>query len=396
MQTIQRDETLTEPAPLLQSPLIRLGAKRRLMGLSLGCIASLLNAFRWTREGLFPSPPTRSVLLMEPFGMGDLISHEPLIRLLRKNDYEVNVCARAAWRPLFASGTVSRWVDTRIPWVSYDDSLKYSLGALCSAELRHCLRELRQIGRGAIGIDTRGDIRSILLLHLAGCRQVVSLSHYLGYDFRNLRSGATLVPYANDLKRWELNLKFLESLGIPPGRNVTPPVFPHLLQAKVNARPRHIGLVPVAPWAGKFWPAERWAALIGKLQTGQWQVIGLCGPNQMAATRTQLGTKLEIRECPTVEEWADVFTSLGAIVTVDTGPMHLAAALGVPVVALFGAGKLPLWSPSGSHCRVVHHQDDADFQPCHPIIANVSQGSRFMERITVTEVLAALEELRAN
>lgn len=395
MQTIQRDETLTEPSPFLQSPLIQLGAKRRLMGYSLGCVASLLNAFRLTRECLFPSLPTRNVLLMEPFGMGDVISHEPLIRLLRKNGFEVRVCARSAWRPLFASGAVSRWVDSRILWASYDDNQKYSPAQLCSPEFRQFLRELRQAGRGVIGLDTRGDVRSILLLHLAGCRQVFSLSHYAGYDFRNFRSSATLVPYANNLKRWELNLKFLEPLGIALEKSALPPAFPHLLRTKADAPRRCVGLVPVAPWAGRLWPTERWTALIRELEAAHWQVIGLCGPDQMATARSQLESKLEIRECATIETWADNLVSLGAVVTVDSGPMHLAAALNVPLVALFSHGKLPLWAPSGPHCRIVHHQNDPDFTPCHQIQANVPLGASFMQRITVAEVLEALKELIA-
>jgi hypothetical protein len=42
---------------------------------------------------------------------------------------------------------------------------------------------------------------------------------------------------------------------------------------------------------------------------------------------------------------------------------------------------------------VVSHQADADFKPCHPLEENWEQGARFMRRITVAEVLAAVEQV---
>jgi hypothetical protein len=43
-------------------------------------------------------------------------------------------------------------------------------------QFRELLGQLRKAGRGCVGVDTRGDIRSIILLYLAGCRRVVTLS----------------------------------------------------------------------------------------------------------------------------------------------------------------------------------------------------------------------------
>jgi ADP-heptose:LPS heptosyltransferase len=73
--------------------------------------------------------------------------------------------------------------------------------------------------------------------------------------------------------------------------------------------------------------------------------------------------------------------------------MHLADALGIPVIALFGQGKLPLWAPSGQQSRIVTHQDDPDFFLCHPIEENTAFARQFMDRISVAEVLAAVEAL---
>jgi ADP-heptose:LPS heptosyltransferase len=73
--------------------------------------------------------------------------------------------------------------------------------------------------------------------------------------------------------------------------------------------------------------------------------------------------------------------------------MHLADALGIPVVALFGQGRLPLWAPSGRRSCLISHQSDPDFQLCHPIDTNAHLGRKFMSRISVEEVLSALKRL---
>ena len=75
--------------------------------------------------------------------------------------------------------------------------------------------------------------------------------------------------------------------------------------------------------------------------------------------------------------------------------MHLADALNVPLVALFGQGKLPLWAPSSGRSRFVHHQDDSDFAICQPIFENIPLGQKFMNRIGTDEVLEAAREVMA-
>jgi ADP-heptose:LPS heptosyltransferase len=149
----------------------------------------------------------------------------------------------------------------------------------------------------------------------------------------------------------------------------------------------------MAPWTGKLWNPANWHELISVLKQNGWDVEGLCGPGQTAQAQNQLGPQTQITECLNIQRWADRLGRCAAAITVDSGPMHLADAVGVPVIALFGQGKLPLWAPSGSSSRIIHHQDDPDFFLCHPIEENAALGRKFMERITVGEVLAAVEAL---
>ncbi len=153
------------------------------------------------------------------------------------------------------------------------------------------------------------------------------------------------------------------------------------------------GLIPIAPWPGKWWNSRNWIELGKSLAADRWQPVGLCGPGQSQSARLQLGNEIEIRECLSVDQWSLNLQSCAFVITVDSGPMHLADALGVPVIALFGQGKLPLWAPSGPKSRVITHQDDPDFFLCHPIEKNAHWGRKFMSRICVAEVLSAVKGL---
>lgn len=365
--------------------LISVGWKRRLGGLGLGMMAGAVSL---ARRG---EPEGKLAVILEPFGMGDVISLEPLVRQLRAAGWQVRLAARPAWRGLFPGGQVESWCDFTAPWSRYEPGQKYRLGALFGAELRESRARLREAAAGAVGIDPRGDVRSVHLLWLAGCRQVWSLDRYLGTDLALPKSAASRLPANPKLPRWRLNLSFFTALTEQPAIE-QPPDLRRLVTNDAGRMERRVTLVPVAPWRGKLWEPEKWRDLIAGLHARGWQATGLCGPQQTAAARTALGEAIPITECASLPQWVSELARSSLVVTLDTGPMHLAAALGVPLVALFGQGLLPLWQPAGERSVVVSHQADADFKPCHPLEENWEQGARFMRRITVAEVLAAAEQ----
>ena len=332
---------------------------------------------------------SRGILILEPFGMGDMISHQPLIQSLLQHGYDVRICARPEWRNLYPE--VACWIPARIPWSSYAEQTKYAVTEYASRPFREFARQLREAGRGCIGFDTRGDIRSVALLYLAGCRKVWTLSNYLGTDLNGFFGAARQVSFRPDLRRWEVNLSFLDSLRVQ--HKGGPPKFPHLSRLRVPMSARNLGLVPIAPWQGKWWGRERWSPLVSSVTAKGWKVTGLCGPGQSKAAVQELGDAVQIVECGVIEHWAAELQKFSAVVTVDTGPMHLADALEIPLIALFGQGLLPLWAPSGTQSRVLSHQDAPDFALCHQIESNTPLGRECMARIQAAEVVAALDQL---
>jgi len=105
-----------------------------------------------------------------------------------------------------------------------------------------------------------------------------------------------------------------------------------------------------------------------------------------------VGSDIPLIECGSIQSWAKEFNQCAFVITVDSGPMHLADALDVPVIALFGQGKLPLWAPS-ARCSVALAHRDEEFFVCHPIVANTHLGQKYMNKITVEEVLAAADQV---
>lgn len=369
--------------------IIHLSFKKRLLAAGLGIVAGLL---RGGMRLFRPPVRARSVLVLEPFGLGDVISHEPLVRLLRANNFEVTFCGAPPWRELLPEVA---WVDSEIAWGRHASGEKYPLRAYTGVKFRDFLRTLRAIARGAVGIDTRGDIRSVILLHLAGCRRVLSLSHYLGTDLKVPRTAAETVAASPALRRWESNLCFAAALGLD-ARGTHGPRLTHLIERPPASSKVRVAVVPVAPWRGKWWPAENWRALVPALAQRGLECVALCGPGQREAAGEILQNQLPVVQCDSVSAWAKQLQQLAFTITLDSGPMHLMDALGRPFVALFGQGSLPLWAPTHPDSMLVTHQGDADFKVLPPTEANTASGEEFMRRITVGEVLQAVDSLIAK
>ena len=129
--------------------LINIGILKRLMAGALGVVAILLRI--WNRLTQRPnSQQSDNVLLLEPFGMGDVISYEPLFRVLRQHGKRVTLCARSEWRPLFPDAA---WLDCHAAWGQHLPGEKYRFRAYFNPAFRKFLADLRSHGRGGIGIS---------------------------------------------------------------------------------------------------------------------------------------------------------------------------------------------------------------------------------------------------
>ena len=148
-----------------------------------------------------------------------------------------------------------------------------------------------------------------------------------------------------------------------------------------------VALQPGATYGpAKRWGAERFAALARALREDGAAVAVLGGPGDaeaVAAVRAGADV-LDFAGRTALGTLAGVLEAADVLVTNDTGPMHLAAAVGTPTVALFGSTS-PLWTaPRGAGHHVVRHP-----VPCAPCFRRDCRiGYLCLEGIGTDRVLA--------
>lgn len=118
---------------------------------------------------------------------------------------------------------------------------------------------------------------------------------------------------------------------------------------------------PVGRWETKFWPVDRWAALGDRLQQEAGAKVVLGGSGHDRPVLDRIAAAMETRPLLTGGELsliqsAALIKQSSLYVGVDTGPMHMAALAGVPVVALFGPTNPDLVGPYKVPAKIVRNE----------------------------------------
>jgi lipopolysaccharide heptosyltransferase II len=129
---------------------------------------------------------------------------------------------------------------------------------------------------------------------------------------------------------------------------------------------RLVGFFPGGGWGHKQWPIERFAALGDRLmQVGETEILVVGGERDREACRAVAARlrrpPLLFDELTSLRQTMGLIASTDVFVSNDTGPMHVAVALGRPTIALFGPSDVTKYRPWGSHAVVVRHA-----LPCSP------------------------------
>ncbi len=129
-----------------------------------------------------------------------------------------------------------------------------------------------------------------------------------------------------------------------------------------NARDGKNRLVLVHPGSGgrrKCWPMDKFLRLTEILTDRDWQLVVVAGPAEVERMGERLAD-LQRRCClilePSLGQLMGMAASAAAYVGNDSGPAHLAAAMGVSTVALFGPTDPRVWRPIGSRVHVMQSQ----------------------------------------
>jgi len=255
------------------------------------------------------------------------------------------------------------------------------------------LRELRR-ERYDLVLDFQGLLKSALVARLArGGRRVGPSFHREG---ARLLYDAVAGPRDKERHAVEEVLDVVRYLELP----VPAPVFPvHVPRKELAAGHPRIALIPCSRWPTKNWPVPHFIAAARALRAETGATFFLAGAPEdqpaCAAIAAALGAAAVDRCGQTsLVELGSLLQAMDLVLSVDSGPMHLAAALGRPVLALFGPTDPRRTGPYGPRHRVLTAEDLA----CRPCFADTCQGRALDCMIGITpECVAATaaEMLRA-
>ncbi len=223
--------------------------------------------------------------------------------------------------------------------------------------------------RPALCLNLHGGTRSAMLTAASGARWRAGFAHFRHPWLYNVR-----IPRAQEVLGVERVVHTAEHLasavfflGVPQGEIPRAKLF-----AARTAKParRPAVLHPFASEPEKTWPAERFREVAGRLEMPS-LFIGGPGDDLAAFAGFEVMVGRPIDELKTLLSGASLFIGN------DSGPAHMAAAFGAPVVALFGSSAVDVWRPWKTPSEVLTSPSG-------------------ISSISVEDVLAAVTRLRVH
>ena len=319
-----------------------------------------------------PEKPFR-ILIRASNWLGDSVITVPAVRAIKAGRPDAHITIAAAEK------IASLW--KLVPEV--DEILPIKADSIFSV-----VNAIRRKARFDVAILFPNSFRTALEVWLAGVpRRVGFAGHQRRWLLNQIvpeepRRG----PIQHQVYRY---LRMARELGAPDEAPAMPKFLPHVA---ANGAAVKVGLCPGA----EYGPAKRWlperfaeaALAIAEQRAVQWVLFGTAADAERGA---QIGNALG-GHClnrigqTTLEELAAELAECALLLTNDTGTMHLATLIGVPVVSIFGSTEPRLTGPLGNGHDVIRHQ--VECSPC--FLRECPIDFRCMKAVSVEEVVAAV------
>jgi heptosyltransferase I len=333
-------------------------------------------------------PDYRRILIIKPSSLGDIIHALPTLAALRDRFPSAHIAwlVKRQW-----SGVLERVDGLDRIW-PIEPGLKGWL---------HIVPSLKAESFDLV-IDLQGLFRSGAMAWLTGCPTRIG--------FANGREGSPFlytqtVPVPTpDMHAVDRYLLVAASLGAAPKG------FPEFRMSlastdreRVAQLLKSVGLAPGAPWIAmhvsarwdtKRWPPEHFAAVADALQEKRLAAVALIGGlDDRAVTQAVLSrmqtTPIDLTGQTSPELLPALLASASLLLTNDSGPMHIAAAMGTPVVALFGPTSPTRTGPYGSGHRVF-----TSGVPCSPCFSRTCKNAVQLECLTTIHPKTVVDAMR--
>ncbi|HVO65191.1 MAG TPA: glycosyltransferase family 9 protein [Syntrophales bacterium] len=337
-----------------------------------------------------------NILIVKLSAIGDVIHTLPALSALRKLYPDANitwVIEEASSDLILDHPALDRViVSRRKRWI---DDFKHGRIGKPFREIKSFIKELKTQSYDLV-IDFHGLLKSAVIVFLSSGKRK------LGYDSMQEMSGIFLnEKIAEDMNKHAVDryLDFLRYLGAEVKKpEFTIPVREEninrvkgFLQANdITERDRFVAVSPIALWDTKLWEDEKFARLCDHITEELKVKIVLTGSDRENLENIQSRMKfpaLNLGNKTTLRDLAYLYKLSSLVITTDSGPMHIAAAVGTPVVALFGPTDPSRTGPYGEGHAVI--QKDLSCSPC---FLKKCKTMKCMLDISVEEVYYIVKE----
>ncbi|MEM6793845.1 MAG: lipopolysaccharide heptosyltransferase I [Acidobacteriota bacterium] len=301
------------------------------------------------------------ILLVRTSAMGDIVHSLPVLTALKRQLPEARVAwvVEAVWsRVLAGHPDIEELITVRTKAWRRRGSLRSKRSEIAAA-----VGAMRAF-EADVAIDLMGNFKGAILARLSRAKRI------LGPDAADRREGssALLLPEtvrAGGVHAVDRNLAMIAALGLIPGRadfggerllNAPPPEAEDLT-ASLD-RPLVL-ILTGAGWANKTYPMDWWAEVASALESRGYAVWIPTAPGeeaQAAEVCEKSGGAARAVDATDFQLFAALTRKARLVLGGDTGPLHLAHALGTPVLCLIGPTEPARNGPYGSPEQVLFHR----------------------------------------
>ncbi len=264
------------------------------------------------------------------------------------------------------------------------------------------LRELRR-ARFDLVLELSGGDRGAFFARITGAKERLAFGYGGRAFWHRFCFTRLLPPPPLRMHLVEHNLEAVRALSVAPRQPRLHFFWSTAVQSRIDAllaahslTPRgFVVMHPGAGWRFKCWTPEGYARVIEFLQEERHLPVVLTGSHAPHEQELVAAILQECRVSPVNFLGQLTLKELGALIAqarfffgVDSAPMHLAAAVGTPAVALFGPSGDFNWGPWGEGHLVI--KKDWDCLPCGRDGCEGSKVSRCLVELSPGEVLAAM------
>jgi lipopolysaccharide heptosyltransferase I len=272
-------------------------------------------------------------LVVRLTALGDILHTVPAVAALRAahKTSRIDWVVEKKWAPVLEGSPA---INEVIPF-----ERRTALGAIA------CVKRLRQ-NQYACAIDFQGLYKSSVIAMLSGAPRRI------GFERGWAREGGAALLYTERVTPTgrhvaELNYSLAEATGAArPATPEYPLRVPAGGAASMRARLQELGIGPyivVGPagsWRAKCWPTERYGEFCREFEKrSDLRVLVIHGPGEESLAEEVCRAAAPARPVgirTTLKELMGLLAHAKCVVAADSGPLHLAAALGAPVVGLYG------------------------------------------------------------